>query len=355
MIFPRRCSIALAFLMFLCAARLCRAEAPVEFLDLKAAKAAIVDDADEPYFSKLNAAEIAGRTGQPVVGEKLEAARADCRRRYQEGVREFTAAEQEMLRWYVARIGPMVKDYPAYADVPWSFIKVSNSVEAGMPHTRGKHIVLSEVVLGLLAALKAQNADSAMAFGGDVLIHEKSHVFQRYHPKLMAGLYANVWHYRQATVKSDAWIDSRQVTNPDGIVCDWVYGLSDSSWIWPLIILKDPDHPSLEQMRMVAVELTATEKGFAVKADADGKPVVHDLMKIKEYREAFAPSGNIYHPNETEADLFASMVVDDDRKAHGMKPLHSGDGKDLASQHFDALRAWCRKNMGSEGKTGGKK
>ena len=45
------------------------------------------------------------------------------------------------------KIEPAVHDdYPAFAQTPWSFLKVYDRIEGGLPHTRGPHITYSERV-----------------------------------------------------------------------------------------------------------------------------------------------------------------------------------------------------------------
>ena len=70
---------------------------PVTFLGAEEARAAIVDDSMEPYFDKLQVAEMAAKTGSPVPGGSLDEKRAECRRCYQAAALEFSAQEKEAL------------------------------------------------------------------------------------------------------------------------------------------------------------------------------------------------------------------------------------------------------------------
>ena len=62
------------------------AQATVAFPDKQAARAAILDDALEPYFEQLQPMEMSARTGRPIAGTALAAQCAECRRRHQAAV-----------------------------------------------------------------------------------------------------------------------------------------------------------------------------------------------------------------------------------------------------------------------------
>src|SRR5688500_10380690 len=72
-----------------------KGEAPqVTFLDKAAAAKAVVDDSAEPYFDKLQPAEMSAKTGKPITGDTLDAQRAEARRRYAAGTLDFNEAER---------------------------------------------------------------------------------------------------------------------------------------------------------------------------------------------------------------------------------------------------------------------
>src|SRR5690348_4730025 len=63
--------------------------AKIEFLDGEAAKAAIVDDKGEPYFERLQTAEMCAKTGAKIAGANLDEQHAEARKRYQAEVLDF--------------------------------------------------------------------------------------------------------------------------------------------------------------------------------------------------------------------------------------------------------------------------
>jgi hypothetical protein len=124
----RRLLPVLALFLVLCApawaAEPPAAQAPeVRFLDAEAARQVFAAGPDDPYFGHLMPLEMAAKTGAPLPAGTLEEQRAECRRRFQAAVLEFTPEEQDALRWYVSAMDEaLAKDYPLLARLPWSFL-----------------------------------------------------------------------------------------------------------------------------------------------------------------------------------------------------------------------------------------
>lgn len=290
----------------------------VAFLDRKAGREAIADESAEPYFRLLHPMEMQAKTGSAVPGETLEAQQAVCRERYQDAVGEFTEQEQEAIRWYVERYHEMVAEtYPRYAQTPWRFLKLSPPAEAGLPHTRGPCIVLPPVIVSILVAAKERKPDGALAREGVVLLHEQMHVVQRANRERVERFYRETWNLlRPDVIERCAWLEKHQVVNPDSVDTRWVFAFEDDGeqrWIQPEVILSMGEGPKgmPRDLRMVALELEKTARGFAVKTQAGGMPVYASLVGFEPYLEAFPGTHAPYHPNETMADLFTNVVVHD--------------------------------------------
>jgi hypothetical protein len=330
-----------------------RAAAPaVEFLDQDSATKAIVDETMEPYFKLLQPMEMSVKTAEPIGQGTLDEQRDRCRQRYQAAVQNFSAEEQDALRWYVSKLEPLVeKDYPLYAHTPWSFIKLNAKFEGGMPHTRGSHIVLSGQFLKGLIQSRAKGPEwMSLAQFGDVLLHEQSHVVQRENPGQFAKLFAGLWKFKHAgMVQGCDWITQHQLVNPDGVDVNWVFPIKDGDttrWIWPLVVFGDVDDANkatFADMQMVAIDLEAMGvNSFKAKVGADGKPVMHELMSLAEYVSVFWPSQNIYHPNEAAADLFAKIVVIH-HVAPGNIPAERQAGLQKLTAQLQPLDDWFKK------------
>jgi len=290
----------------------------ISFLDAETGKAAIIDNSLEPYFEILREMEMSAKTGSPISGQTLEEQRQQCRKRYQAGVREFTNNEKEAIRCCVKELYPALKDqYPLFGEMPWSFIKVSGNIEGGLSHTRDRHIVFSERTCKRFATLHQSTPERVPLFFGSLLVHEQMHVFQRTHPGLFDSLYTEVWGFIKAKkIESCPWLEKHHLVNPDGVDCCWVFPVRHGEgaiYIQPLVVFAEGQ--GLKRMgrdfRMIAVELVKSNGRFRTRVAEDGKPIFRNLLEVPEYRKVFPSTGNIYHPNEACASVFAQIVMTD--------------------------------------------
>ena len=323
----------------------------IHFLEGEAARKALLDDSADGYFNRLTELEMAAKTGSPLRGETREARVEEARRRYRDGVREFTEREQEALQSYIARLDPILRErYPRLAALPWSFIKVAPSIESGFPHTRGAHIVLSEPVLAALAAGHEGDAGEAAGrrMAWPLLLHEQLHVLQRKGPKLFEDLYTRVWKFRHAPQIAGAEkIKSRNVVNPDGPDAVWILPVGEGEWVWPLIVFPEgmnEERAGLHRMQSIAVEVESRDGGgFRVKTNETGTPLIRPLSQSKEYMKTFFPSEYVYHPNEASADLFARVVLHDSLGADADVPE---ERRERVEAGLKPIREWFANNLG---------
>ena len=282
-------------------------------LDLTAAKAAIIDDSLDPYFAKLSPAEMTAKTSKPITGDTPAEQIAETKDRYQAAVRTLLPREAKGLRAILSRIQPLLeRDYPRFAEQPWSVITVADTLEGGVPHTRGKHIILPQNFVRAFAMIGDESPDVGIQHFAGILVHEQTHVAQRLHPDWFTPLYIDVLHFTRATmIDSDPSIEDIRIVNPDGTICDWVYHLQragEDRWIWPRLIMKNPDRPSMS-INAIAVDLIKTgDATFQVKLE-NGTAVTQPLFDLDPYMQVMRSGFNAYHPNEVSADLFATLVV----------------------------------------------
>jgi hypothetical protein len=171
----------------------------VTFLDIEAGKAAIIDDSLDPYFDQLQPMEMSAKTGSAISGKTLEEQRQQCRRRFQAGVREFSDEEKKAITRCVKGLYPALgQQYPVFAKTPWSFLKVSDSIEGGLSHTRDKYIIFSERTCSRIARLYQTDPERAAMSFGRLLVHEQMHVFQRVNPGFFDSLYTDIWGFVKA-------------------------------------------------------------------------------------------------------------------------------------------------------------
>jgi len=324
----------------------------ITFLEGDAARAAIVDESVEPYFSLLCLHEMEVKSGQAIEGDTLDEQREAFKVIYAEAVVDFTENEQAFLTEFIGELHEVFAEhYPRLAAYPWSFIKSTRAIEQGLPHTRGHSIVLPG---GFLANFIPQYERSPERMGSmlmNLLIHEQMHVVQRLEPETFASFYSEHWGLMHVEkIEYTPWLMERQLINPDGIDVRWVQnvGTEDAPrYIQPnIIIALFGDRPSRmpDDFKMVAVELYEVEEGvWRPVVDAEtGLPVYQSIQRESKYRENYGWSGNIYHPNESLADLFATMVV---RGRIDAEPGPPGQAFET-EQAFVPIRAFMREAFG---------
>ncbi len=343
----RNIAFLLFFFLLLLVPSFLRAAPDVSFADAAAGRAAIVDD--PAYFDSLQPMEMEAKTGQRLTAATLAEQRAQCRRRYQAAVGEFTVEEKAAIRSLVALVDPAVRtNYPRYADTPWNFLKVSSRLEAGFPHTRGKHIVLAASVCRWMLADRTRWNERVPLDKMELLLHEQMHVFQRAHAEVFDSLYIGQWGFiRAKSIATCPWMVEHQLLNPDAVDCPWVFPIlrpDGTKYIWPLCSFgPGPGAKRMESdFSMLAFYVTRAGDGFRVQQSADGRPNYSELMSVRAYREVFPQSTNIYHPHEASADLFAKLVLFDSYSSARMDDAERAEKE----RSFGPLRAWFRKNLG---------
>ncbi|XAM00946.1 hypothetical protein OT109_06075 [Phycisphaeraceae bacterium D3-23] len=295
----------------------------ITFLSGDAARVAIVDESVEPYFSLLCHHEMEVKSGIAIEGDTLEEQQAFFAQHYADCVRDFTDEEEEALSTIVGLTDSLVKfDYPGFAAQPWSFIKVTSGVERGLPHTRGRSIVLAEGVLDFIVNARSDDRDAMhrmVMAKVELMLHEQMHVVQRLNPEPFAAFYTEHWGLVHVeTIEYGDELTAMQLINPDGVDTRWVRYVGtprDARYLQPNIVIERfENRPSRmpHDFRQVAVELRLDDDGvWRPVIDAEGQPVYTPLHDEPGYTAHYSPSGNIYHPHESFADLFAKMVLND--------------------------------------------
>lgn len=286
----------------------------VAFLTAEQGRAAIVDEGVEPYFSLLQAREMAAKTGAVIDGETLDAQRDACRKRYQAAVRDFSDAEQAAVRRIIAGVHPYLQEhYPVFAAEPWRLLKVARAIEGGMPHTRGHCVVLSDDVLPGFAGGEGGKVDPQATV---ILVHEQTHVLQRLHPQLFVPLFTESWGMVRMprAPEMPAGLLQRQLVNPDGIACVWAFPAEvggKPGLIQPLVLLGGKRAAPLMPADFAVVALAVEKQGdaYAYVLNADGRPKGVALASVAAYVDAFMPSEENFHPHEICAELFSHLVT----------------------------------------------
>ena len=325
------------------------AYADVQCLSGDTAKEAFVSETTEPYFSLLQPREMAAKTGHRPAKAALTQQQSQLRGEYRKSVMNCTSSEAKALEGYIAIIESRLKpDYPGLVAMPWRFVKVEDSIEGGLPHTRGDVIVLSQSMLtSIERTARSEKWDLNII---DVLIHEQIHVIQRTKAAAFEKLYENEWGFRKATSIKGAgeWLAAHQIVNPDGVDVLWVWPVPNTSrTIWPRVIIDDDnDTPVMpDDFRMIGIELNAFPDGYVVATEKSGTPQYHLLQDEESYMRKFGAISSIYHPNEIAADYLAHLAVFD---CIIDKSRISKEQMAAVEEIYRPIRSWARSTFGAK-------
>ncbi|MEM9415331.1 MAG: hypothetical protein AAGA29_07635 [Planctomycetota bacterium] len=296
----------------------------ITFLEGDAARAAIVDESVEPYFSLLCHHEMELKSGITIEGETLGEQRERFKRHYAENVRDFTDEEKEAVANIASLAAGLASwDFPRFSEHPWVFIKVTTAVEQGLPHTRGHAIVLPEGVVEFITHAHSDDRDEMHAIimrGVELMLHEQIHVLQRLNPEPFQQFYTEHWGLVHVeSIEYGDGLKAMQVINPDGVDTRWVQSVGSRRsprYIQPnIFVARFEDRASRmpNDFLMLAVELRLEGDGVwrPVAAGGTGQALTHMLLDEPSYTAHYGPSTNIYHPNESFADLFAKLILNE--------------------------------------------
>ncbi|MHC4367853.1 MAG: hypothetical protein ACYSW8_09580 [Planctomycetota bacterium] len=191
----------------------------ITFLDIEAGKAAVMDKSFDAYFGRLQPMEMSAKTGSPITGETLDEQRKECRKRYRAQVREFADAEKQVLRDCIEKLDPVLREkFPRFAATPWSFLKVSNRVEGGLPHTQAGHIVLCERVCRQFASQYKTAPDrTVLSLAGLIQRFGGSSKLKRF--QAIRGSKSTTWSIRTGRIVAGSFQSARARTR--ATYCRW--------------------------------------------------------------------------------------------------------------------------------------
>jgi len=292
----------------------------VSFLSRDDGAAALTRTPGDTYYANMGLLESRSRTNSPMKGVTLAEARIAVRDYEAAAVREFTAAESAAIRAVLEHLQPLLAARaPLYARTPWSFIKLANDAEGGMPHTRGAHIVMPEAMVDaytkLARDLLRDNPSRPSRFLTNTLVHEQTHVLERALPTLFEPLITDVFGFtRMAPVPTTPWLQTHEFVNPDGPDVAWAFPLEKvggRGWVMPHLVVPDMELPRMPQdFQTVGVEVTRDVSGWQV-VEQDGQPKRRSLDNIPGYDKHFPFPDEDFHPNEIAAVALSHWILQD--------------------------------------------
>ena len=289
----------------------------VTFLSPDAGAAALAGDT---YYADMAMLDIRARMKSPLAGTSLEDARIAVRAYDAAAVLSFTDEERTAIRGVVERMQMLLAARaPLYARTPWSFIKLDDRAEGGLPHTRGSHIVMPRRAVESYAAmhreLSAKGTLASSPRGRNLLVHEQTHVLERASPARFEPLFTEVFGFTRMTpAPATPWLTAHTGINPDGPDVVWAFGLAQlgaTGWIMPDVIFPDVPVPRMpEDFQAVGIEVAKTADGWKI-VEENGQPKRRDLDKIPGFDEHFPFADEDFHPNEIAAVALSHWILQD--------------------------------------------
>ena len=296
-----------------------KSPARIDFLSPGAGAAALSQPGD-PYFANMGLLEISARMRSPLKGLALAQARVAVRDYDAAAVLAFTDQEKIAIGGVIDHMQALLEARaPLYARTPWSFIKLDDRAEGGMPHTRGPHIVLPRETAEHFAVMHQEMLEAGKLAvtprGRDLLIHEQTHVLERQDPALFEPLFTAVFGFTRMTpAPATAWLSRHRCTNPDGPDVAWAFPLAKiggSGWLMPDVALPDVAVPRMpEDFQAIGVEVIQVAEGWKV-IEENGQPRRRDLDKIPGYDAHFPFPDEDFHPNEIAAVALSHWILRD--------------------------------------------
>jgi hypothetical protein len=287
----------------------------LRFLSTAEARTTLTEGAGKQYFENLQLAEMRAKTRLRLEGMSLLSARESARKHYAEEVTNFTKQEKSSIEYTLKQLtAGLAEKAPAFLQTPWCFIKVSDRIEGGLPHTRGECIVLPSGVLQSFT--ENSNQENAEKFNPELaylLVHEQTHVLQRRNPAIFMALYTDIFHFQHLNpAPTTPWLKESGVVNPDGPDTGWALQISNGSstrWIMPYLVLGKLTNPKMpDDFLPLGIEVIKSETGWSV-ANRSAVAVDQALQQFFAYAQEFPNPDQAYHPNEISADLIAAWVT----------------------------------------------
>ena len=195
-----------------------------------------------------------------------------------------------MINSYTEKIDNIFKKYQLYSFIkPWNFKMSQNNLESGMPYTLSNVIIINEHHLeNELEKYKKNNIINLPFL--ELLIHEKTHIIQRYNQKKFNDFYLKKYQFTYDKIELENLplpLKEIYMTNPDSNFDIWIYKFKEKLF-YPLLI--KINHNYID----AAYDINSLEK--------------MDINFIKNYYN-INRRVSFYHPNEVFACQFSHNIL----------------------------------------------
>jgi hypothetical protein len=193
---------------------------------------------------------------------------------------------------------------------PWKFVKVDSTVENGFPHTHNDIIFLPvNFISSIVSRLLNDTIKNVYNELGHILIHEKTHIWQRIEPELFSSFYRTIQIEKLKLSKTTKeWLRKNTRTNPDGLELGWGYkNESGSYYVFVSLWNKSPN--SLGDIKNVAIPIVPNKTHSEWSITEYSKENIIPITRLSSWKDVVGLSSNHYHPNEISAEGIARFTM----------------------------------------------
>jgi|CXWL01.1.fsa_nt_gi hypothetical protein len=273
----------------------------VAFAPATPEQGAAILSANDEYLSVLSPADLSIRLhGASGTG-------ADLGRVYAGATRAWSAEETERLRQMVSRHRGRLNQLAAWLPDTVYFIKGTQAIEGGIPHTRGPAIFFGP------------NLPSSQAGLDGLFLHELFHVLSRESAARHDEIYGIIG-FERCEVVLPTTLSDRVITNPDAPAVEHVARIAASEGAEPALLATpllfaspsryDPSKENLGQYFDPQLALLRRDQnGRCHPLPTDNAALSQDQIREAIFARAGRNTNYMFHPEELMADNFSQMMM----------------------------------------------
>ena len=255
--------------------------------------------ANDEYLASMKPIEIALRVGSPTADKTME----DLKAHYAANVIDYPAAEKALMKALLVTHKKKLEKIAHLMPDTVYFIKVTDEVESGIPHTRGNAFVSPERRTSISTKL---------------FFHQIFHILSRHNRIKRASLY-NILGFRPCYFQPTANVDKFSVRNPEAPFTEFFLPVEindrDTAVMSYLYTDKEGFDPTIEggfdgHITGALIEVNVENGICKPIINKNGKPNLFKHEDIPDFYDTVGYNTNFdIHPEEIIADNFAFLMM----------------------------------------------
>lgn len=254
---------------------------------------------DIPYFKEIN------DTDRKIKGDTIR----NCNL-LQDWMKEEKKAIGELIRYAQKETKCNFGFQRKIMSTPWKFVKVDSTVENGFPHTHNDIIFLPvNFISSIVSRLATDPIETVYNELGHILIHEKTHIWQRVEPELFSSFYKTIQIEKlKLSQSAKEWLRKNTRTNPDGLDLGWGYK-NESGGYYVFVSLWNKSPNTLGDISNVAIPIVPNKTHSEWSITEYSNKNIIPITRLSSWKDNVGLSSNHYHPNEISAEGIARFTM----------------------------------------------